>query len=143
MKEINEKIGKKPSPGSMYPLLDDLLNKKLVKSKKDGKKIIYTLTKEGKNKIEEFSLHHEEMFEKFKKNIEIISTLSSQSESSCLKSLTEAINNKFIPFQEFSHELIDLKMTLWKLISTKKTDKKSKEIKKILKETTNKLKKIK
>ncbi|MGC9385283.1 MAG: PadR family transcriptional regulator, partial [Kosmotogaceae bacterium] len=39
MKYIDEKIGVKPSPGSMYPLLKDLEKEDLIRSKKiDNKK---------------------------------------------------------------------------------------------------------
>lgn len=50
IKEIENKTDKKPSPGQIYPFLDKLKKKKLIKIKEKGKrkKKEYQLTKKGK-----------------------------------------------------------------------------------------------
>ena len=45
--EIGKRKGSKPSPGTIYPALKSLKENKLVEEKQEGKKIIYTITKEG------------------------------------------------------------------------------------------------
>jgi DNA-binding PadR family transcriptional regulator len=47
MKALSEEIGWKPSPGSMYPLLQQLLKEQIVTVKKSDRKRIYSLTKIG------------------------------------------------------------------------------------------------
>lgn len=47
-KEIGKRRGDKPKPGTIYPALKDLKNKNLIKSKKTGKLIVYSLTPQGK-----------------------------------------------------------------------------------------------
>lgn len=50
IKEAEGKIGKRPSPGQIYPFLKDLQKHKYIKSKGVGErdKQVYFLTKEGK-----------------------------------------------------------------------------------------------
>ncbi len=52
MKKLEKFEGRRPSPGSIYPLLNELLSKKLVKINQEGRKKIYSLTKKGKTSID-------------------------------------------------------------------------------------------
>ncbi len=47
-KELEKRKGIKPSPGTIYPALKELKEKKLISSNKDK---VYTLTKEGKDEL--------------------------------------------------------------------------------------------
>jgi len=50
--ELADKIGiNKLSPGTIYPALKFLKKNKLVKYKRDGRKKLYYLTKEGKDEL--------------------------------------------------------------------------------------------
>ena len=52
IKQIEKDTGTwKPSFGSVYPLLEKLLKEKLVKVEVQGRKKIYSLTKDGKNHL--------------------------------------------------------------------------------------------
>ena len=46
--EIRRRKGDRPSPGTIYPALKSLREAGLIKEKKEGKTITYTLTEEGK-----------------------------------------------------------------------------------------------
>ena len=46
--ELGKMKGGKPTPGTIYPALKQLKNNGLVTSHKDGRKVIYSLTEEGK-----------------------------------------------------------------------------------------------
>ena len=46
--EIEKRKGAKPSPGTIYPALKFLKEEGLIKEKKEGKTISYTLTPDGK-----------------------------------------------------------------------------------------------
>ena len=50
-KELEKRRGEKPSPGTIYPALKHLNKNKLIKEKKEGKTIAYTLTDEGKQSL--------------------------------------------------------------------------------------------
>jgi len=47
-KLIQKISGKKPSPGTIYPVLKDLKTKGLISTKKKGKSIVYQLSAKGK-----------------------------------------------------------------------------------------------
>ena len=46
--EIKKRRGEKPKAGTIYPALKELSENGLIKGKKNGKIIVYSLTKEGK-----------------------------------------------------------------------------------------------
>jgi len=55
--EIAEKLeklrGEKPTPGTIYPALKQLEQRGAVASKKEGRKVLYSLTKKGKKGLKE------------------------------------------------------------------------------------------
>ena len=50
-KEIEKRKGDKPSPGTIYPALKSLNKSGLLKEKKQGKSIVYSLTEKGKRNL--------------------------------------------------------------------------------------------
>lgn len=50
--ELEKRKGCKPSPGTIYPALKQLKENSLIKEKKEGKIITYSLTQEGKKELE-------------------------------------------------------------------------------------------
>jgi DNA-binding PadR family transcriptional regulator len=51
--EIEKMRGEKPTPGTIYPALKQLVKKGSAKSEKKGRRVVYSLTKEGRQGIEE------------------------------------------------------------------------------------------
>ncbi|MDO8508602.1 MAG: PadR family transcriptional regulator [Nanoarchaeota archaeon] len=49
--EIGKRKGSKPSPGTIYPALKGLKDNSFIKEKKEGKNIVYSLTKEGEQAL--------------------------------------------------------------------------------------------
>lgn len=49
--EIGRRKGAKPSPGTIYPALKCLKDNGLIKEKKEGKIITYTITESGKRSL--------------------------------------------------------------------------------------------
>lgn len=49
--ELEKRKGEKPSPGTIYPALKGLKEHNLIKEKKEGKSIIYSITTEGKESL--------------------------------------------------------------------------------------------
>ncbi len=65
MKRISEECACwKPSPGSVYPMLQKLKANSFITEKTKGKRKIYVLTKEGEERIKKFELHKAEMKQK-------------------------------------------------------------------------------
>ena len=67
MKLIGE-FGDKPSPGYIYPLLNDLEKKKFISVKKDERKKVYSITKNGMKLLEDLEKNREEMIDRMKKS---------------------------------------------------------------------------
>ena len=78
MKYVEDKIGTKPSPGSMYPLLDDLTKESFVTCKKDGRKKIYSLTKAGKEHLKVINLHKDILIKKIEESMRMWATLTGE-----------------------------------------------------------------
>jgi PadR family transcriptional regulator, regulatory protein PadR len=69
-KEIGMRRGKKPNPGTIYPALEELWKKGLVKKESEGRKTIYSLTAEGRKGIKKACMYFcgsfSEIFEEYK-----------------------------------------------------------------------------
>lgn len=74
MKEL-EKLGWKPSPGSVYPILASLKEKGLISLKRTGTKKRYFLTKKGKALMKRIVLQREEIFRRARKDMSALSKL--------------------------------------------------------------------
>ena len=55
--ELERRKGERPSPGTIYPALKGLRESGLVSEKKEGKKITYALTPEGRQTLKEAKRH--------------------------------------------------------------------------------------
>lgn len=51
--ELEKRKGGRPSPGTIYPALKTLRENGLINEKKEGKNIIYSLTKEGSKTLDQ------------------------------------------------------------------------------------------
>ena len=49
--ELEKRKGDRPSPGTIYPALKTLRENGLIHEKKDGKNLVYSLTKEGQKTL--------------------------------------------------------------------------------------------
>ena len=130
MNNLEEYNGKRPSSGSVYPLLESLLEQNYISVKYDGKKKIYSILMRGKK-----------LLDKLKKEKEVL-----------IKNHLEMLNSngteiKF-PMKDFDNQkdailrnmgiFIELKRTLLKF-GKKDFQKHEKEFRKIIRETIDKL----
>ncbi len=51
--ELEKRKGDRPSPGTIYPALKSLRESGFVYEKKEGKNIVYSLTKDGRRALEQ------------------------------------------------------------------------------------------
>lgn len=139
IKKIGELTGKKPSPGYIYPLLNDLLKKKLVTVKKQDRKKIYTLTKQGKLYIKNSLKQHQVSFNQLSK---VFKPLSDKKEMNEM--------NKFMKMFYKDKDLMirdmDIYQEFYKVffkIYEKDYERKRPQLREIMKECVEKLKQIK
>jgi DNA-binding PadR family transcriptional regulator len=72
MKKLGEELGDKPSPGTIYPLLEQLKRENLVKCKDCKRKKVYSITKKGKDFLKQAQASRDEFLEKLRKMQSII-----------------------------------------------------------------------
>ncbi|MFO7710285.1 MAG: PadR family transcriptional regulator [Candidatus Woesearchaeota archaeon] len=75
MDSIEENYGKRPSSGSMYPLLNELKEKGFVTFREDGNSKVYSLTIKGKRHIRDILKQHQDMFNTHLKMQRVVSDL--------------------------------------------------------------------
>lgn len=63
MKNLKEKLGKAPSPGSVYPVLSELLEKGYVLLKEEGRKKEYRISAKGKKLLTQKIQEKEQILE--------------------------------------------------------------------------------
>lgn len=139
MKYIEEQMGHKPSSGSIYPLLDQLKKEGLVVMKQEGRKKMYGLTARGKKLESEIEETKEDMMCKFMEGFRMMSALTGEDMSACERVLTQ-VHKGELPFKEYNPELTKLREQLFKIHKDAKKNKT--QVKKILSEATQKLRKL-
>lgn len=138
MQKIGELTGKKPSPGYMYPLLNDLLKAKFVSVKQKDRKKVYSLTKEGKEYIKTSLEQHKASFNNLVKIMNPISDKKETKEFSKIAQLFFKDKDLLLKDEDIH---IELMKTMFKIYQ-KNYEKKRPEVRKLFKEFISKLKKI-
>jgi formylmethanofuran dehydrogenase subunit E len=142
MKFVEDKIGTKPSPGSMYPLLEELTKQKLVVCKADGRKKIYSLTKEGKEHLKIINLHKDILIKKTEESMRMWATLTGE-DIKQFEQIFEALKKGKYSIEDIPPEVKNLKFEMGRIFSKGLFQKNKKKVKDILKRTTAELKRIK
>jgi len=136
MKAIYEHSGWKPSPGSMYPVLDELSRRKLVDVRVSGKRKVYSLTNNGKKEAKELSNTTEKIIEEINKNIRLFSKLYVHEKVDYNESLLmafEDLKKGKMPFGKLTKEAMELKKVLINIYMGGKHINKEAKIRSILK----------
>ncbi|HNV01578.1 MAG TPA: PadR family transcriptional regulator [archaeon] len=133
IKKIKERTGFwKPSPGTIYPILKSMVEKKLIKEiKTNDKTIKYALTKKG----EQLAKNAKQIKEKMQNNLTNFLSESLEVDKEIIR---EKVNYHFNDCELL--QLIRVEMGL--LILIKKDKKKIKEVKKVLESTNKKIAEI-
>ncbi|HLC57000.1 MAG TPA: PadR family transcriptional regulator [Candidatus Nanoarchaeia archaeon] len=145
MKAIYESCGWKPSPGSMYPVLEGLAKSKKVVIRIDGKKKVYSLTPEGSREAKKALDETGKVVDKLMQNLKLFSRIYMHEdkwfESGVMNAFEELRRGK-LPLGMLTKDMIELKKEVLRLYIGKKCIKEGKRIKKILQRATKELKKI-
>jgi len=95
MKTIYERTGRKPSPGSMYPLLEGLKQEGRMTVKEVGRAKRYSITESGKRELSDVSAQKDELVGNIRKAIGVFCTMTGQTETECLALLhDECVQNR-------------------------------------------------
>ncbi len=139
-----EVLGKKPSAGSVYPLLNQLLNDKFIKVKEEDRRKIYSITKKGKLLLIKLIKEKEKMIFSHKNLMEIFSEIhKDKTENKSFLKINQHLKLESKVIMRNMDVFLELKDEIDKiLLNNKLTSKKEKEVRTIIKETTNKLKTV-
>ncbi len=145
IKRIEQKVNWKPSFGSVYPLLDNLVKEGCAVKISDAnnkKRKIYVLTKKGQKEAGRKQDEQKELADALLKVHVIMKSLYDMDINMDVEILEEFKKGK-IPFSEIHEESMALKAELFRLMKNNGLKKNKNKIQSILNEAINKLKKIK
>ena len=132
MEEISERVGKRPSSGSLYPLLRKMHSEGLVKYRTKGRKKYYHLTKKGENLTQSLAQEKEQLFKTHR-------NLHQALVSTDLPSPPDIERKEFIRNSDILHEFM---RTVKKLMNKKNFGQKEQKMRSIIQEANKKLKKL-
>jgi len=121
MKFIKDDMGWKPSPGSMYPSLKSLLEKKYVTVLKRENKKIYTITEDGKKVLGEFKKGKDIYLNEVKRNMSIFNHVCDSKEIKIISDMLDKIKDSDGLLKLFNKDFIEFKMEIIKKALNPKT----------------------
>ena len=142
MQHIAQASGRKPSPGTMYPLLKDLKEKGFISFKEEGRSKIYSLTKKGQRSMSKLVQQKESMM---LRKIELFKTLEDFMDKEELKPIIDwhtSIHCEGEPLLKSMEAWSKLRATVLETLR-KPADKKIAKMTQLLKDVEKKIKKLK
>ncbi len=139
MKFVEDKTGSKPSPGSMYPLLDVLKAEGLVSVKSVGRSNEFSLTAEGKQKLHAIEAKRAEFTNSFVEGMKVLSAMTGEN-MSVPAGVVESIRKGEVPFKELNPEMEAFNSELCRILKKGLVKEKAVRIKRIF---ANALKELK
>jgi len=138
MKEIEETIGKKPSPGSMYPLLKALQRHTLITSKTRDRSTIYHITQQGRSLLKELLSHRQEMLAKVEQTHKFLEHFCGEKQPG-MRHLFQRLLQGKPPFGPFTFDAIRFRDTLLRAANRDLSNYKKQQIKTLLQQTTKEI----
>ncbi|MEM2916481.1 MAG: PadR family transcriptional regulator [Candidatus Woesearchaeota archaeon] len=131
MKYVQGKTGAKPSPGSIYPLLEQLKKEKLVEVKGVGRANEYKLTPAGKQKVALIEEKRQECIQTLVNSMKMMSALTGE-DFSMPQQMIESMQKGEEPFKELNPELSQLQAQFLTMYKKGTITKNAAKIRKIL-----------
>ena len=141
IKIIEKETGWKPSPGSIYPVLNELAKKNLIKVREEGRKKIYILTSKGLNELNKIKTELTGIMDNLSKRLTVVDNLFGNKNkiTEVIPFMIGQLKKGKIPFGALSKDLLEFKILLIKKMMDEKNHIK---IKKIIKDATKQIQKI-
>ena len=143
IKEIHNSTGSwKPSFGSMYPLLKELNNNKLVTVKTSNRRKVYSITILGKKTLKDALKASHQIMDAMTKEFKIMENICSTHDKNHLDELMRRLKSDSSMFGGLTDEMDRLQRITISLLAHGKFESREKDIKKVINETIIKLKRI-
>jgi DNA-binding PadR family transcriptional regulator len=141
MKFVEARIGTKPSPGSMYPLLEKLKDEGLVTAKGVGRSKEYKLTVQGKHKLHAIEEKRTECLTNFLDGMKMLQALTGE-DMTFPMAMVDSMRRGVFPFKDINPEWDNVRNQLFMLMKQDKLKQKSAKVRKILAKTQKELKTV-
>jgi formylmethanofuran dehydrogenase subunit E len=138
MKHVQDKLGAKPSPGSMYPLLDQLKKDGLVTEKGKGRANEYRLTPKGKAHTAVIEQKRTECLSSFIEGMKMLSALTGE-DMAFPMAMVDSMRRGEMPFKEINPEWDSVRNGLFTMLRQGKLKGRAARIRKILAQTHKEL----
>ena len=126
----------KPSPGTIYPLLNDLLEKELLKVSKSSNKKIYLISKKGETFLARMMQEQKKAIER---RIKLCGIIYNQSEIKQMKKSFDMMSRKKGVLANDIDVLNLLRGAVMEFASSKKYSRRRKEFRRIIKKSSEKI----
>jgi DNA-binding PadR family transcriptional regulator len=131
MKYVQERVGVKPSPGSMYPLLDNLKADGLVTVAGDGRSKEYRLTPRGRKDLQLIEQKRNECLTNFLEGMKMLSALTGE-DMKFPMAMVESLRKGTFPFREINPEWDDVRNEVFQMMRQGTLKEKAPKVRKIL-----------
>ncbi len=131
MKHIEERVGTKPSPGSMYPLLDNLKTEGLVEAKGVGRATEYKLTVDGRHKLHSIDEKRNECLNNFLEGMKVLSAITGE-DMGFPMAMVESMKKGVFPFKEINPEWDTLRNQMFLMMKSGELKQKAPKVRKAL-----------
>lgn len=142
MKYMAEKIGTKPSPGSIYPLLEELAQEKLISCREEGRQKIYSITSAGKDKLKEINKQKDAMIQKAGEYVLMWGEMTGQDMSPFMETVNSLKTGK-LSLEEIPREVAEIKIEMARVFNKGLYVQNRQKVNAILKNAAAELRKIK
>ncbi|MEK6967837.1 MAG: PadR family transcriptional regulator [Nanoarchaeota archaeon] len=139
MSGLGKMSGKRPSSGSIYPILNELLKARTIKAVKRGRGSLFSLTKSGRRELTRTNKQREELLEEMTRQAKTFDHLFDCNISPFMQEASKHMLQNNLPFREAEKEMEQFREALIKLLQKNLIQKKEKEIKGIIKAATMRL----
>lgn len=138
--QIKDKTGFwKPSPGSIYPLMNELSKKGLVKVKQVKNQKVYSITLKGKKVFDRLKSEREKAIENIKHHLKILELIEDKKDIKSIMTFIDLFKQEDMMMKNNLPEIFELKDSI---ITASSKEKNIAEISKIIKEASKKIREL-
>ncbi len=138
VKRIKEKTDWEPSYGSVYPQLEKLREEDILEVEQEGRKKIYSLTSEGREKAKESQDRKEEFYEEMKEKIQVMGEIMGEDHQVLLE-MIENFKEEKNPLEPVNPELIRFRDKVFRMCLNGTAEEHADEIKQMLRDNLERL----
>lgn len=135
---IEDATGRRPSYGSIYPLLERLAQEGKVEAKEEGRKKMYSLTPKGRIALKEMESHLQDLVEQTAARVRALFELTGQDPAPILAFL-ERLKGGEPPLGKATARMFLLRDTIFTMAQEGRIDKHHKEINTMIDATLKRL----